>query len=62
MIVAAYSKKQAREIARVSSSEFRLFWIETHNDIELRVACAPGAWISPWNAAKPEDYLRVERI
>lgn len=62
MIVAAYTKKQARELSNTSPHEFKHFWCETANDLELRVAVVPGVWVAHHNASKPEDYLRVETI
>jgi hypothetical protein len=44
-IVAAYTKKQASEIANVSQSTFRDYWSETGNDKELATAIEVGMWI-----------------
>lgn len=45
MVVAAYTKKQAMELAEVSQSEFKNYFCLTGNDFELSLATEPGVWI-----------------
>jgi hypothetical protein len=60
-IVAAYTKKQATELAGISYRELTEYWSETGNATELSVATEPGVWdqTKAWSA-DPKDYIRVK--
>ncbi len=53
IIVGAYTKKQAIELAGISYHELKTYWSETRNDLELATATEAGAWVS-------EDVLKKE--
>jgi hypothetical protein len=46
-VVAAYTKKQAMELAGISYREITDYWSETGNKTELETANVPGLWV--WN-------------
>ena len=56
MVVAAYTKKQAMELAEVSAHEFKHFFCETRNDLELVLATEVGVWVLT-NVAGPRQVL-----
>lgn len=45
LLVAAYTKKQAMEIAKITHSEFTNFFNETGNALELALANEVGVWV-----------------
>jgi hypothetical protein len=60
-VVAAYTKKQAMELAEVSYKEITEYWSETGNAVECFVACEVGVWdIEREWSNDPKDMVRVK--
>ena len=60
-IVAAYTKKQAMELAEISYSEITNYWSETFNNVELAIAQEVGVWdkLKEWSD-DPKYIVRVK--
>ena len=60
-IVAAYTKKQAVELAGISMSEMNNYWSETGNAMELSIAREVGVWDTVSDIPnKIDTYFRVK--
>lgn len=60
-IVAAYTKKQAMELAEVSYREITDYWSITGNALELDIAVTPGVWDTSMEFSRvSSDYIRVK--
>jgi hypothetical protein len=66
-IIAAYTKKQACELANIPMSELNGYWSETGNKIELNIATEVGFWVydmrnsnTGFSIAKKDLIVRIK--